>query len=205
MKQRKGMQRTAVIDTDALSKLRDLGLLSQLRNIFKVVFVSDKAEPDILGWDFTFEVNELAVKMASEMGVRIRCFKIPSEVMDSKARDQGDIKFFELAALDVKVSKKKWTVTLELNNFMLPLSDVPDEVQRSVREWSDWIDYWAVDWNYQGDAFHNESQRYRTKKERKLERRIEHVYAEAGAYQVLIKVIDILGNDTTKLLKVEVK
>jgi adenine-specific DNA-methyltransferase len=165
----------------------------------------DKAELDILGWDFAFEVNEMAVKMAEEMGVRVRPFKIPLEVMDSKAREQGDIKFFELAALDVKVSKKKWTVTLELNNFMLPLSDVPDEVQRSVREWSDWIDYWAVDWNYQGDAFHNESQRYRTKKERKLERRIEHVYAEAGAYQVLIKVIDILGNDTTKLLKVEVK
>jgi predicted nucleic acid-binding protein len=46
MKQRKGMQRTAVIDTDALSKLRDLGLLNQLRNIFEVVFVPEKVKDE---------------------------------------------------------------------------------------------------------------------------------------------------------------
>jgi len=165
----------------------------------------EKMELDILGWDFAFEMNELAKVMAAEMGVKVRYFKIPSEVMDNKAREQGDIKFFELAALDVKVSKKHRTVTLELNDFMMPLSDVPDEVQRSVREWSDWIDYWAVDWDFKGDAFHNESQRYRTKKERKLDKRMEHVYEAAGTYRILIKVIDILGNDTTKALQIEVK
>jgi adenine-specific DNA-methyltransferase len=31
-----------------------------------------------------------------------------------------------------------------------------------------------------------------------------HEYDAAGTYQVVVKVIDILGNDTTKTLKVEV-
>jgi len=29
---------------------------------------------------------------------------------------------------------------------------------------SQWIDYWAVDWDNRGDAFHNEWQTYRTRK-----------------------------------------
>jgi hypothetical protein len=32
-----------------------------------------------------------------------------------------------------------------------------------------------------------------------------HAYAEAGEYRIVVKVIDILGNDTTKTVKVKVK
>ncbi len=33
-----------------------------------------------------------------------------------------------------------------------------------LTHWSQYIDYWAVDWNYRDDTFHNEWQAYRTKK-----------------------------------------
>lgn len=73
-----------------------------------------------------------------------------------------------------------------------------------ITHWSQLIDYWAVDWDFKGDTFHNQWQAYRTKKNTKLGRTAAHSYEEPGRYTVLVKVIDLLGNDTTKALEVEV-
>ncbi len=160
---------------------------------------------DVLGWDFAFELNETARQEAELAGINLRLIRIPREVLEKKAVEQGDIKFFELAALSVKVNKKSRTVTIELTDFIIPLDDVPEDVQKAVTHWEQWIDYWAVDWNNSDDTFHNEWQSYRTRKDKSLARETSHAYAEPGKYRVVVKVIDILGNDTTKLLKVEVK
>ena len=62
-----------------------------------------------------------------------------------------------------------------------------------------------MDWSYQGDTFHNEWQNYRTRKSPTLRLLSDpHDYPEPGEYNVLVKVIDIFGNDTTKLLEVKV-
>lgn len=55
-----------------------------------------------------------------------------------------------------------------------------------------------------GDTFHNEWQTYRTRKDKSLQLEITNTYAEAGEYTIVVKVIDILGNDTTKTVKVRV-
>ena len=159
---------------------------------------------DVLGWDFAFELNEVARQEAAEANIIMRFVRIPREVLDKRAVEQGDVKFFELAALSVGVQKKGPVVTLKLTDFMIPLDDVPDEVQRAVKSWKQWIDYWAVDWDNQGDTFHNEWQTYRTRERKELETATSHRYEESGTYKVVVKVIDILGNDTTKTLRVEV-
>jgi len=160
---------------------------------------------DVLGWDFAFELNETARQEADLAGINLRLIRIPRELLEKKAVEQGDIKFFELAALSVAIRKKARAVTLELTDFIIPLDDVPEEVQKAVTHWEQWIDYWAVDWDNSDDTFHNEWQSYRTRKDTALARQTTHTYAEPGKYRVLVKVIDILGNDTTKLLQVEVK
>jgi len=160
---------------------------------------------DVLGWDFAFEMNEVARQQAAAANIQMRFLRIPRDVMDKRAVEQGDIHFFELAALAVDVKAHKRNVTLRLTDFVIPPDDVPEEVQRGVKHWSQWIDYWAVDWNNKGDAFHNEWQTYRTRKDNKLSLEGENTYAEAGEYSVVVKVIDILGNDTTKTVKVRVK
>jgi DNA modification methylase len=160
---------------------------------------------DVLGWDFAFELNETARQEAELAGINLRLIRIPREVLEKKAVEQGDIKFFELAALSVTVKKKGRTVSLELTDFIIPLDDVPEDVQKAVTHWEQWIDYWAVDWNNSDDTFHNEWQTYRTRRDKDLARETSHTYAESGKYRVVVKVIDILGNDTTKLLQVEVK
>lgn len=160
---------------------------------------------DVLGWDFAFELNETAKQKAELAGIDLRLIRIPRELLEKKAVEQGDIKFFELAALGVEVKKKARAVTLKLTDFIIPLDDVPEEVQKAVTHWEQWIDYWAVDWDNSDDTFHNEWQSYRTRKEKGILRETTHTYPEPGSYRVVVKVIDILGNDTTKLLTVEVK
>jgi adenine-specific DNA-methyltransferase len=160
---------------------------------------------DVLGWDFAFELNETARQQAVLAGIDLRLIRIPREVLEKKAVEQGDIKFFELAALNVKVKSKARTVTLELKDFIIPLDDVPEDVQKAVTHWEQWIDYWAVDWDNSDDTFHNEWQSYRTRKDKTIARETTHSYTQPGTYRVVVKVIDILGNDTTKLIQVEVK
>jgi len=177
---------------------------------FRKAMGSGKGAPtrsgiDVLGWDFAFELNETARQDAELAGISLRLIRIPRELLEKKAVEQGDIQFFELAALGVSVKKKARKVTLELTDFIIPLDDVPDDVQKAVTHWEQWIDYWAVDWNNSDDTFHNEWQSYRTRKIKTLARQTTHTYAEPGKYRVVVKVIDILGNDTTRLLQVEVK
>ena len=160
---------------------------------------------DILGWDFAFEVNETAKQLAAANKVDVKFKKIPREVLDKKAIGQGDVHFFELAGLDIKSKIKGKKVELTLKEFVIPPDDVPEDVRQAVTHWSQWVDYWAVDWNYRDDTFHNEWQSYRTRRNPKLELSVEHTYQESGQYTVVVKVIDILGNDTTKALTLEVK
>jgi len=164
-----------------------------------------KAAVDILGWDFAMDLNEVGKQILAESGVEPPAFKvIPREILDKKAVEQADIRFFELASLSVNIEKKGMEERVKLTDFVIPPQDVPEDVQKAITHWSQWIDYWAIDWNYKNDTFHNQWQSYRTRKNPKIEQEASHTYESPGEYQVVVKVIDILGNDTTKLVKVKV-
>jgi|SRR5579883_356408 DNA modification methylase len=164
-----------------------------------------KAAVDILGWDFAFELNELAKQVAAESRVDVAFKKIPREVLERKAVEQGDVRFFELGALSVDAKPNGLEVGISLKDFVIPTDDIPEEARKAIKHWSQLIDYWAVDWDYKNDTFHNQWQTYRTKKEPKIELEAKYTYAEPGKYTVVVKVIDILGNDTTKTLEVPAK
>jgi adenine-specific DNA-methyltransferase len=159
---------------------------------------------DVLGWDFAFELNEVARQDAQKAGIDLRLVRIPREVLEKRAVEQGDIRFFELAALSVKTKQTGRKLTLSIDDFVIPLDDVPADVQKAVTHWSQWIDYWAVDWDNKDDTFHNEWQTYRTRKSTDIDLATSHEYEIAGEYTVVVKVIDILGNDTTKSIPVKV-
>ena len=83
------------------------------------------------------------------------------------------------------------SATVKPEGFIIPNPDlVPAEVRSKVKRWSDYIDFWAVESNYQGDAFHNEWRTYRTRKSPTL-RLISnpHTYTGPGDYRILVKVI----------------
>jgi adenine-specific DNA-methyltransferase len=160
---------------------------------------------DILGWEFALEVNELSKQVAAESRVDVSFKKIPREVLDKKAVEQGDVRFFELGALSVSAKAKAHEMHLKLTDFVIPTDDIPEEARKAITHWSQLIDYWAIDWDYKNDTFHNQWQAYRSRTQPKIELEANYTYSEAGKYTVVVKVIDILGNDTTKTLEISVK
>lgn len=205
-----GIKAGRMVHVGAVDSPVSPGDVTQIAAEFKRVVGSGKDAPatngvDVLGWDFAFELNEVAKQQAAQANINMRFLRIPREVLEKKAVEQGDIRFFELAALSVEVNQEGRAVTLKLTDFVIPPDDVPEDVRQTITNWEQWIDYWAVDWNNRDDTFHNEWQDYRTRKKWELQKTVSHTYEEPGTYIIMIKVIDILGNDSTKTLKVEVR
>lgn len=94
-----------------------------------------------------------------------------------------------------------------------------------TKKWTDWIDYWAVDFDFEskkefiriknedgkieeiwtGDyVFENEWQSFRTKKDRSIELKSVSCECEKGRRKIAIKVVDIFGNDTMKVIEVNI-
>lgn len=152
--------------------------------------------------------------------MRLRLLNIPREVMERQAVERGDVRFFDLAHLEAEIVEappspqpsppkgaRGRAVKVRLTDFVIPDTDlIPDEVRAKIHKWSDYIDYWAVDWDFQHDTFMNQWQAYRTRKVRKLDlESAAHTYEQPGTYRVLVKVVDIFGNDTSRLLTWEAR
>ena len=170
----------------------------------------------VLGWEWEMGLagpnndvrrGGLMHDIAGRKGVKLSLFQIPREVMEQQAIDKGDIQFFELAYLEAEIEKPdKSTVRVALKDFVIPdTSLIPKDVRDKIESWSDYIDYWSVDWDFRNDTFIHEWVTYRTRKERKLHRASDtHTYESPGEYRILIKVIDIFGNDTSQAYDIEV-
>jgi hypothetical protein len=151
---------------------------------------------------------DLMVDEARKKGVKLLLRQIPREVMERQVADKGDVQFFELAYLQVEVERpKSRTITLWLTDFVIPNTElIPPAVRAKIMKWSDYIDYWSVDWDFQDDTFMQGWVAYRTRRDRKLPLiSDEHTYEKPGRYRLLVKVIDIFGNDTSQAVDLEVE
>ncbi len=168
-----------------------------------------QSELHILGWEWEMGLYDLMVEAAKKKGVKLLLLQIPREVMEQQAAVRGDVRFFELAYLeaDIKQQLKTLTAQVALKDFVIPNTElIPEEVRSKVKKWSDYIDYWSVDWDFRNDTFMQGWVAYRTRKDRKLPLTCDaHTYGKAGKYRILLKVIDIFGNDTSQAFDVEVK
>jgi adenine-specific DNA-methyltransferase len=159
----------------------------------------------VLGWEWEMGLHDVVEQEAEKAGIKLHLLSIPREAMDKRAVDAGDIQFFELAYLETEVKKSAHGYQIKLTDFVIPNLDlIPAEVKKLIKKWSDYIDYWSVDWDYKDDTFHNQWQSYRTKKDRSLELITDpHTSAKKGDYKVMVKVIDIFGNDTTHIIELK--
>jgi adenine-specific DNA-methyltransferase len=167
-----------------------------------------QSELHVLGWEWEMGLYDLMVEAAKKKGVKLLLLQIPREVMEQQAAAKGDVRFFELAYLEAEIKQpKKLTAQVALKDFVIPNTElIPENVRSKVKKWSDYIDYWAVDWDFRNDTFMQGWVAYRTRKERKLPLASDpHTYEKAGKYRILVKVIDIFGNDTSQAFDVEVK
>ncbi len=169
------------------------------------------SQVDILGWEFEMGLHEVLDKLreiVAQSKVIPRLVQIPKDALEVRNPDVENVKFFDLNHVDLEVSTKGRTVSVKLKDFVLSNPEyLPDEVRNklSSANYDALVDYWAVDFDYKEDTFHNMWQSFRTRKKRALELTAHNDYDAPGKYKVLVKVVDIFGNDTNKLVEVEVK
>lgn len=96
-----------------------------------------------------------------------------------------------------------------------------------TKKWTDWIDYWSVDFDFEDKKeivrrkkedgeeyeeiwtgeyiFENEWQSFRTKKNRSLDTTSAfNEYSSKGSHKIAVKVVDIFGNDTMKVIEINI-
>ena len=156
------------------------------------------AAVDVLGWEWEMNLQQLGKQHAERDGIRLEFYQIPNDVMDKRAK-AADVHFYSLAYLEAEIrTLQPGTVVVDLKDFIIPDMDlIPAAVRDKVSRWSDYIDYWAVDFAYDGHTFRNGWQAFRTRARRTLDTTsAAHVYEQPGTYQVLVKVVDIFGIDS---------
>jgi adenine-specific DNA-methyltransferase len=166
-------------------------------------------ELHVLGWEWEMGLIDTLTNFAKNKGVKLLALQIPREVMETEAARKGQVKFFELSYLETSIKGKNedGDYICILEDFVIPNPElVPDEIREKVKTWSDYVDYWAVDWNFQNDTFMPKWMDYRTKQDRSLSLKSgKHKFDKPGDYNVMVKVVDIFGNDTTKIVALKVK
>ena len=98
----------------------------------------------------------------------------------------------------IKINKENKTVFIELTDYsLLDLDLVNEELKSKIETFSDWIDSWAIDFDWQKDYFSTTWTSYRTPKNRKLNlSSMPYSYTSQGDYKIAVKVNDILGNES---------
>ena len=133
-----------------------------------------------------------------------------------------------IAAAEASIKDKQSKIVVEKGQIVKVSKDKDGIVTREqlTKHWTDWIDYWSVDFDFEskreiirvqnaeggereevwtGDyVFENEWQSFRTKKDRSLELVSVAQEVMPGRRKIAVKVVDIFGNDTMTIVEVRV-
>lgn len=162
---------------------------------------------DLLGWEWEMGLHDTITETARRRGLDLRPRQIPREVMERHVIEADAVRFFELAHVDLDVRRQGREISVVLKDFLIPSEElIPAKVRDRISSWADLIDYWSVDFDFSDEVFHNQWQSYRTREQPTLATQTDwHEYPGSGRYAIVVKIIDIFGNDTTKLAEVGIK
>ena len=211
---------------------------------------------DILGFEFEMGLFPNVLDEAKEKGVDICPKYIPRDVFDKRLVQKNQIKFYDVAYIEVKphvsgnrvkvelvdysvfytqdsivsledaLQKNKSRIAVENGHIMKIVKDSSGIISKELltKKWTDWIDYWAVDFDFENKyeivrvknsktseleekwtgnyVFENEWQSFRTKSDRTLELISIPHESLPGSKKIAVKVVDIFGNDTMTIVPI---
>jgi site-specific DNA-methyltransferase (adenine-specific)/adenine-specific DNA-methyltransferase len=125
------------------------------------------------------------------------------------------------------LGKNKSTVILDNGKILTISKDKAGIIKQEeiATTWTDWIDYWSIDFNYEdrpeliiteGEEgklqqvetgrfiFDNNWQSFKTKDSELELTSATYQYPNSGTYKIAVKVIDVFGNDTTQIFEASV-
>jgi DNA modification methylase len=199
---------------DAIEEAKNDGVKLNLKIIPREVF-DKKAVAD--GAVKFSEVGYLDVKIESkklEASVTLTDFSVfysqDSLELDGENLQKGKSRVVLDNGIIKKISKNKEGIV---------------KIENIATSWVDWIDYWAIDFNFEDrqelklvkhddgrveqaatgrNIFDNQWQSFKTNSEKIELTSSKYQYPKAGKYKIAVKVIDVFGNDTTRVFDVNV-
>ena len=211
---------------------------------------------DILGFEFEMGLFPNIQEEAKSVGIDLAMRYIPRDVFDKRAIEKNQVNFHDVSYIEIKPHFKKNAIAIELIDFSVHYSqdanasetlannkskvivnngqvvkitkDKDGISSREVltKEWTDWVDYWSVDFDFESKqeiistkdeetgeiteawtgehVFENEWQSFRTKQDREIELTSSFMECTPGRRKVAVKVVDIFGNDTMKIIEVTI-
>jgi site-specific DNA-methyltransferase (adenine-specific)/adenine-specific DNA-methyltransferase len=139
---------------------------------------------DVLAFEFEMGLFPAVLDEAKHKGIDLAPKTIPPEVFDKRAVEKGQVRFHDVAYIEVTPrfdKKDKMSLAIELKDFSVYYSQgVADAIAADLKEgksevtceqgklikvskdkngvitrdvltkqWTDWVDYWAVDFDYE--------------------------------------------------------
>lgn len=129
------------------------------------------------------------------------------------------LRFVEPGYLSLDVRRDGLKVTITIKDFWVRLPHGYEDLEEEIREriestarddekrhyFLPLINYWAVDWNYDGVVFKHDFVSFDQKLGAgKVQVSATHPYHKPGTYRVVVKVTDIFGGETSRELNVTV-
>ncbi len=127
--------------------------------------------------------------------------------------------------IDEDLKLKSSRIIAENGNIIRVTKDKNGVIKRDIltNKWHDWIDYWSVDFDFESKPeilkfikddkteefwtgnyiFENEWQSFRTKSNKKIELVSSKKEIHNSKTKIAVKVVDIFGNDTMKIMEVK--
>lgn len=167
-----------------------------------------------LAWEFEMDLRMVSNDLEKELGVKIKLVRIPREIMERNRKDPPP--FFEVASLQAepiyRTEDDKRKVDIKLVNFLPSLTEVPEKEllalqERALESGFDFIDFWAVDFDYHSDQpFNHHWQAFRTRKDRSLPTVSDQAFSYdlPGDYTACVKVVDVFGADTSITVPIKI-
>lgn len=141
-------------------------------------------------------------------------FAVPEEA-------RKHLRFLEPGVIELDIKRDGNKIELAIKDFWVRLphgyEELEEEIRKRIEEaktdqtkrkyFEPLIDYWAVDWNYDGKVFKHDfvEFRRRNKKDQKMGLKAKKVYEKEGEYEIVVKITDIFGGETSKAVKVVIE
>jgi DNA modification methylase len=158
---------------------------------------------DILNWKKKYNKNSHSFKILSIERV-IEPQVISKEFLRKNIQIETVYTIHESPEINIEIHKNNNSVMIELNDYNIPyLNLVSKKIRDKITTFSDWIDYWAIDYDFNNQIFNNVWFSFRTPRKREMKLKSEpFLYDKPGEYNLSIKLIDIFGIETQKSYKI---
>ncbi len=196
-----------------VDKIDSIFTRQEVKSVALAAKAAGGREVNCLAWEFEMDLRMTCDALESELGLKIKLIPIPREIMERNRKEPPP--FLEVATLQAspvyQTIDGKRTVDIRLDKFLPSLTEVPAKElealrERAVQSGFDFIDFWAVDFDYSPDQpFNHHWQTYRTRKNRALPTvsNLQYTYANQGKHNACVKVVDVFGVDTSITVEID--